>query len=76
MCIYKGSSLNFDLMMSGNYVVIMIMLMSIYIYVYVCISLSHRVIRDHDYFMLMILYVYMYVCCCLIGSPVIILVEE
>ena len=47
MCTDKGSSLNLDLMISGNYVVIMIMLMSIYVYMYVCMSFSDRDVRDH-----------------------------
>jgi len=53
LCIDKGSYLNLDLMLFGDYVVIMIMLMSIYVYMYVCISLSDRVIMNHDGFMLM-----------------------
>ena len=63
LCTDKGSTLNLDLMIFGNYVVIMITLMSIYVYLYVCISLSDRVIRDHDCFMLMFIsiYVCMYV---------------
>jgi len=36
LCMDKGSSLNLDLMLSSNYVVIMIILMSIYAYMYVC----------------------------------------
>jgi len=38
MCTNKVSSLNLELMISGNYVVIMIMLMYIYLYtcMYVC----------------------------------------
>jgi hypothetical protein len=39
LCMNKGSSLNLDLMISGNYVMIMIMLMLyIYICMYVCMS--------------------------------------
>ena len=59
-CMHKGSSINLDLMISSNYVVIMIMLMSICVYMYV---MSDRVIMDHDYFMLMFTctYVCMYV---------------
>ena len=38
----KGNSLNLDLMVSGNYVMIMIMLMFIYVYMYVCMSLSDK----------------------------------
>jgi len=34
-CMHKGRSLNLDLMISSNYVVIMIILMSIYLYMYV-----------------------------------------
>lgn len=33
---HKGSSLNVDLMLSGNYVMTVIMLMFIYVYMYVC----------------------------------------
>jgi len=36
LCMDKGSSLNLDLMVSSNYVLIMIMLMSIYVYMYAC----------------------------------------
>ena len=53
LCIDKGNSLNLDLMVSSNYVVIMIMLMSIYVCMYVCRSFSDRDIKDHDCFMLM-----------------------
>jgi len=35
-CTDKGSSLNLDLMISRNYVVIMIVSMYIYVYMYVC----------------------------------------
>ena len=38
----KGISLNLDLMLFGNYFVIMIMLKFIYVYMYVCMSLSDR----------------------------------
>jgi len=37
----KGISLNLDLMVSGNYVVIMIMLMFIYVYMYVLEIFEH-----------------------------------
>jgi len=58
-CMYKGSSLNFDLMISSNYVVIMIMLMSICVYMYVRMYVMFdRVIMDHDYFMLMFICIY------------------
>lgn len=62
LCMDKGSSLNVDLMISGNYVVITIMLMSIYVYICACKSLTDRDISDHDCFMNKCLYVYMYVC--------------
>ena len=42
LCMNKGSSLNLDLMLSGNYVMTLIMLMFIYVYMYVCVSLSDR----------------------------------
>ena len=61
LCMDKGCSLNLDLMISGNYVVIMIMLISLYVYMYVCMSLSDRVIRDHNCFMLMFIYMYVIV---------------
>ena len=51
LSIDKGSSLNLDLMISSNYVVIMIMMMSIYVYMYVRTLLPERVIKDHDCFM-------------------------
>ena len=38
-----GSSLNLDLMLSGNYVMIMIMLVSIYVYMNICMSSSDKV---------------------------------
>jgi len=38
LCIAKWSSLNLDLMISGNCVVIMIMLMPIDVYMYVVVS--------------------------------------
>lgn len=63
-CTHKGSYLNFDLMISGNYIVITIMLMSICVYMYVCVhAMSNRFIMDHDYFKLMFTctYVCMYV---------------
>ena len=56
LCMDKGHSLNLDLMISGNYVVIMIMLMSLYVYRYICMLLSNKVIRDHDFFMLMFIF--------------------
>ena len=45
----KGSPLNLDLMILGNYVVIMIMLMTMYVQMYVCMSFSGRVVNDHDF---------------------------
>jgi len=60
LCMDKGSSLNIDLMISGNYSVIMTLAMSIYVYMYVSMLLSDRVIMDYDFFMLM--YVCMHVC--------------
>ena len=39
-CMNKGSSLNLDLMLSGNYDVIMIMLM-FYVYICVCVCVCH-----------------------------------
>ena len=64
LCTDKGSSLNIELMIYGNYVVIMIILTSIYVYMYVCMPLSDRVVKDHDCLMLMFvcIYVCMYVC--------------
>ena len=57
----KGSSLNLDLMISGNCVVIMIMLMSIYVYMYVCMSLYYKVVRDQDCFMIMCICISIYI---------------
>ena len=37
----KGSSLNLDLMLSGNYVMIMTMLMFLYVHMYVCMYVCH-----------------------------------
>jgi len=64
------SSLNLDLMISCNYVVIMIMLMSIYVYMYVCMYvMSDMVIMDHDCFYANVyMYICMYVCHCLTRS--------
>lgn len=45
-CMDKGSSLNLDLMISGNYIMIIIMLMSIYEYMCVymlCFTGSSRI---------------------------------
>lgn len=74
----KGSSINLDLMLLSNYVVIMIIMMSIYVYMYACMSLSDRVVKDHNFFMLVFLYKYvsMYLCHYLTGLLRIILVEE
>ena len=63
VCTYKGSSLNLDLMLSGNYVMIMIMLM----FIYVCMSLSDMI--------MIVLHTHTHIYC-LIGSPRIILMEE
>ena len=52
LCMDKWIFLNFYLMISGNYVVIMILIILIYVYMYACISLSDRVISNHDYLML------------------------
>ena len=60
LCMDKGSSLNIDLMISGNYSVIMTLAMSIYVYMYVSMLLSDRVIMDYDFFMLM--FICMYAC--------------
>ena len=51
----KGSSLNLDLTIYSNYVMIMIMIMSIYVYMHVCMSFSKTNVMDH-------MYVCMYVC--------------
>ena len=60
-CMNKGSTLNLDLIISGNFVVIMIMLRIIYVYMWVCMYvMSDRVITNHDYFMLM--FICTYVC--------------
>ena len=56
----KWISLNLDLLLFGNYVMIMIMLISIYVYMYVCISLFDRVVRNHD--CLMLIFICIYVC--------------
>lgn len=58
-CMNKGSSLNLDLMISSNYIVIMITLMSICVYQCMYV-MSNKVIMDHDYFMLMF-YACMYI---------------
>ena len=44
VCIDKGISLNLDLMISGNYVMIMIMFMFIYVCMCVCMMLSNIII--------------------------------
>ena len=50
LCMDKGSSLNLDLMISSNYVVIVIMMTSICIHMYACMYvIPDRVIMDHDY---------------------------
>ena len=73
-CTYKGRSLNLELMLFGNYVVIMIMLMFIYVYMYVCTYVvSDSVIINHDYFYAN---AYMYAYCCLTVLLRIMLVEE
>ena len=61
MCMDKGSSLNLDLMIYDNYVMIMIMLMSISIYMDICMSFYDRIFMDHDCFMLMFICI-LYVC--------------
>ena len=45
-CMNKGSYLNLEHMLSGNYVMIMSMLMFIYVCIYVSMSLFDRVIKD------------------------------
>ena len=45
LCTDKGSSLDLNLVISSNYLIITIMLMSIYAYMYVFMSFSDRVIR-------------------------------
>lgn len=52
----KRSYINLDLMISGNYGVIMIILMLIYVYMYVCMSLPNRIVSDHDFLMIIIIY--------------------
>lgn len=73
MCMDKGGSINLDLMISSNYVVIMIMLTCLYVYMYICMFLFEWVIKYHDYFIM--IFVCMYVCHCVRGSLGIILVE-
>ena len=56
----KGSSLNLDLMVSGNYVMIMIMLMFIDVCKYICMYVMYdRVVMDHGCLMLMFICIYM-----------------
>jgi len=43
VCTDKGSSLNLELMLSNNYVMIMTMMVFIYACMYVCMSLSDRI---------------------------------
>ena len=43
-CIGKGSSHDLDVIISGNYVLIMIMLTFIYVYMYVCMYVCHCLI--------------------------------
>jgi len=60
LCMDKGCSLNLDLMLSSNYVVIMTMLMFIYVYMHVCMYVvSDRVVINHDFFMLIFMYMYL-----------------
>jgi len=61
LCKDKGSSLNLDFMVFGNFVVIMIMLMSIYVYMYVCMYVCCFLTVSLE---IMIVYAnaYMYVC--------------
>ena len=47
----KGISLNLDLMVSGNYVVIMIMLMFIYVYMYVLEIFEHYLGGGNEFVM-------------------------
>ena len=71
----KGSSINLDLMLYGNYVMIMTMLKFLYVCMYVCMYVV--VCQDDDCFILNVyVYVSMYICHCLIGSSGIILVKE
>ena len=60
LCTNNGSSLNLDLMISGNYVVIMSVSIYIYVYMYVCRYVIFS--RHHDCFVIML---YMYLCHCL-----------
>ena len=60
LCTYKGSSLNLELMLSGNYDVIVIIFLFICVYMYVCMYfVSDRVVMDLG---CLILNVYMYIC--------------
>ena len=61
----KGISLKINLMISGNYVVIMIVMMSIYVYMYVCMSFHQGLCL---FYANMYIYICMYVCCCLTES--------
>lgn len=54
----KGSYLNLDLMIFGNYVVIMFILMFIYIHVYMYVSMHVIFWWDHDCFMLIFICIY------------------
>lgn len=60
VCTKKWSSLNCDLIISGNYVVITIILMFIYVYMYVCMYVV--VWQYHDCLMLIFICIYVYVC--------------
>ena len=76
LCTYKRSYLDLDLMIYGNYVLIIIMLMSIHAYMYVFMPLFDRLVIDHDDFMLVFTCICMYLRHCLTGLPGIKLVEE
>jgi len=69
-CTHKGSSLNLDLMISGNYIMIMIMLMFIYACMYVCMYVVFdRANMDNDFFYANgYMRICICVCCYLTGS--------
>ena len=71
VCMHKGSSLNLDFMIFGNYVVIIFILTFIYICIYIYIYIYMDVLyvcmyvvvwQDHDCFMFIFICIYMYVC--------------
>ena len=60
LCTTKVSSLNPDLMVFGNYVVVIIVLMCIYVYMYVSMYVvSDKFVMDHGCLMLMFICIFL-----------------